>query len=158
MKKIISLMFLSLVYLIVAPLFTHANTSPLTLFSVGESKISENENKTYQIATKGLKSGEGFVFTASNIKSGKQNTFQFDLKGAGNVVIKVVETNIKGKFIKETTSKPVTLSDQWKTQQYTLMLSPNTKEMDVMVLTEGKQQITFQTKNIAVKQHKQPTL
>ncbi|SET72448.1 hypothetical protein SAMN05421676_10783 [Salinibacillus kushneri] len=127
-------------------------------FSVGDAEISEINEQSYNVSTKGSKQDEGFVFTPKSIKGGKQITFQLDMKGKGEVLIRVSESDKAGKYIKESISDPIKLAKDWKTAQHNLMLSPKTAEIDIMVLTNRKQQATFQFKNVKVNEHKQPTL
>ncbi|MRG87484.1 hypothetical protein [Salinibacillus xinjiangensis] len=149
----------SLIFGLILSSFTGISAEEQTkYFGVGDTQVSKVEGQTYKVSTKGKKQDEGFVFTPKNIKPGSQITTQLELKGKGEVIIRVSETNAKGKFIKESIGEPIKLTDEWQNVQHNLMLSPETAEIDVMVLTNRKQQATFQFKNVQIKNHESPTL
>ncbi|GAA0498298.1 hypothetical protein GCM10008986_26720 [Salinibacillus aidingensis] len=157
MKKIIAV-WMSFLMIFAGSATILAEEKSYKYFGVGDAEISEIAEHTYHVNTQGAKQDEGFVFTPKEINGGKQITFQLELKGKGEMLIRISETDVAGKFIKETISDPIKLTDNWKKAQRNLMLSPNTAEVDIMVLTNRKQQAAFQFKNVVVNEHDKPTL
>lgn len=120
-------------------------------FEIGAA-IDQGYSGEYIVTTKGEKSGEGFVHTPSLQLTSKDVTYQVKLKGSGNVILKVEETDLRGKFIKDK-SIMVQLSDQWETYELTFSLTELSSQMDVFVLTPRRSQIEFHFKDLLIKDH-----
>ncbi|SFA70719.1 MULTISPECIES: hypothetical protein [unclassified Bacillus (in: firmicutes)] len=117
------------------------------LFGVG-STVVKLEDMSHAIKTGGKKPNEGFVYSPVGIKPNGKANFSMMIKGKGTIILKIEETDARGTFIKETISKPVTLSDKWQTVELLSHLSSNTAQVDALVLTTTKQQSDFLVKRI----------
>jgi hypothetical protein len=143
MKKLLSVLLLFLIVFISGHQ-TYANEETKTkYFGVGAT-VEEVEQATFMVKTEGRKVGEGFVFTPELKDKKDKLTFTIDLKGEGTVFLKIVETDSRGKFIKEHTSPMLLLSSKWTEYHLSADLQKNTQQIDVLVITEGKQKIAFQ--------------
>lgn len=127
-----------------------AELSNYRFFGVSADVTKATDGSHYRVKTKGIKDHEGFVFSPEDIKSGEKFTFDIQLLGSGDVFIKMEETDGRGAFIKETASEPIQLTKNWQSHTLNVELSPNTKQVDVMVLTrlKGEQQFSFKNVNI----------
>lgn len=119
-------------------------------FGVNADINKSSDSSHYIVRTKGQKEHEGFVFTPSNIIGGDKITISIDLKGKGNVFIKLQETDARGTFISETKSAPIVLTDDWLTKQFETAINPKTKQVDIMVFTSSKNKTYFFFKNVTL--------
>jgi hypothetical protein len=118
-------------------------------FGVGAT-VEEIEQATFQVKTKGEKSEEGFVYTPVHIKKGEDMTFKVNLQGEGTVFLKLVETDSKGRFIKEHITPMILLTSDWKVYKLPATLNEKTAQIDAFVITGGKQQMNFMFRDVAV--------
>ncbi len=105
----------------------------------------QTQNNTVTITTNGEQVGEGIVHTVNPVTSSPY-TFAVRLRGTGHVMLKLSETSIKGRFLHETTSKPITLSNEWKNYTLTADLHAETNEIDQIILTTEKEKAIIQMK------------
>ncbi|WP_102026357.1 hypothetical protein [Salirhabdus sp. Marseille-P4669] len=121
-------------------------------FGVG-AEIDPLPNNSFQVETKGVNANEGFVFTVQASKDSNLMHFQVELRGQPNdqVYLKVEETDPRGKFIQEHTSKPFSLSKDWQTYPLPITINEQTAQLDLFVLSTEKKPITFHFKNALVK-------
>lgn len=129
---------------------TAAEKPEYTFFGVGAEVSPSSDGTSYTVKTQGKKENEGIVFTPSNIQGGQKVSVELDLKGTEEVFIKIEETDARGTFIKETSSQPIRLTDDWQPLKLDALLSPTTKQIDVMLLTRNKATTEFLFKNVKV--------
>ncbi|MCP8617929.1 hypothetical protein [Salirhabdus salicampi] len=130
--------------------------SPSRLFA--ESDINffevnsaiENVHNRYIVQTKGEKPLEGAVFTVKDIKQGVPVTVSLEVKGEGHIYIRTEETDRRGKFLQQQTSKRLTLSDEWQRIRFPVTFSMDAQLIDVLIVTSYKQKTEFQFKNVKV--------
>ncbi|MDQ0228963.1 hypothetical protein [Metabacillus malikii] len=129
--------------------------SPLSAIEAGKKQffevgsiINELENGIYSVQTKGEKPGEGIVYTPENGTFNTKPQFQVELKGSGEVLLKIEETNARGQFIKEVRVENITLTDDWKTYHINIDLETETSQIDFFVITETKENTHFSFKNV----------
>jgi len=117
-------------------------------FEIGAA-IDQGDSGEYIVTTKGEKSEEGFVHTPKRQLTSKDVMYQVKLKGSGNVILKVEETDLRGKFIKDK-SIMVQLSDQWETYELPFSLTELSSQIDVFVLTAGRSQKVFYFRDLFI--------
>jgi hypothetical protein len=149
-RQIIIYLLLVIILFVMAP-HTIAMEDKKKFFGVG-ADIEKLEKGIFEVRTKGVKNGEGFVYTPEDIRAVKEATITIQLKGENEVYVKVEETDQRGTFIKDTRSPGLLLTDKWKTYQLDVTLSPTTSQLDVFVLTENKIETEFQFKDLQIKQ------
>jgi hypothetical protein len=150
-KKLLSFICMLLAFTIIGTTVSAFESTDFRYFVVS-ADITKSEDGTYHIVkTKGAKENEGIVFTPEGIEGGEKLSLSLDLKGTGSVFIKIEETDARGTFIKEITSAPIILPGAWQTVQLDTTLSPQTKQIDIMVLTPTKSNVEFSFRDVTLK-------
>jgi len=119
----------------------------IQLLGVG-AVVQESQNGEFLVKTEGLKAGEGFVSTPKDFES-KNILFQMEVKGADPVILKIEETDARGKFLKEKELE-VPLTSNWNPKQLDFMLESESSQIDVFVLTKEKKKTEFSVRNVTV--------
>jgi len=117
-------------------------------YGVGAT-VQEVVEGEYLVKTEGAKAEEGFVYTPPEPFKEKNIKFQITLKGKGNVILKLEETNARGQYIKEK-KMDVTLTEDWATYEMTFTLESPTSQIDAFVLSKDKEPAEFSFKNIEI--------
>ncbi|GGA81108.1 hypothetical protein [Ornithinibacillus halotolerans] len=118
-------------------------------FGVGAT-VEEIDQAEFSVSTDGATAGEGFVFTTDQIHSGEKVNFSVVLKGNETLQIKLVETDVNGKFIKEQTSPAILLEDTWKEFKYQTKLAKHTKQIDIFVITDSAKKSVFKFRDALI--------
>lgn len=118
-------------------------------FGVNATLSQSEEQTVQQVQPNGKGANEGFVFTGKTT-GGEKVHVEVDLKGSNTVYLKIEETDARGTYIKETVSKPYRLTEDWQTALLDTTLSPNTKQVDYMVLTVEQNKTPFSFQNVKV--------
>lgn len=119
----------------------------IQLLGVG-AVVQESQNGEFLVKTEGLKAGEGFVSTPKDFES-KNILFQMEVKGSDPVILKIEETDARGKFLKEKELE-VPLTSNWNPKQLDFMLESESSQIDVFVLTKEKKKTEFSVRNVTV--------
>ncbi|MGG7619214.1 hypothetical protein [Bacillus coreaensis] len=119
----------------------------IQLLGIG-AVVQDSQNGEFLIKTEGLKAGEGFVATPKDLDS-KNILFQLESKGSGSVILKIEETDARGKFLKEKELE-VSLTSNWSIKQLDFILESETSQVDVFVLTKEKRKTEFSVRNVTV--------
>ncbi|AYA76297.1 hypothetical protein DOE78_13050 [Bacillus sp. Y1] len=119
----------------------------IQLLGVG-AVVQESQNGEFLVKTEGLKAGEGFVSTPKDFES-KNILFQMEAKGSDPVILKIEETDARGKFLKEKELE-VPLTRNWSPKQLDFMLESVSSQIDVFVLTKEKKKTEFSVRNVTV--------
>ncbi len=114
-----------------------------------DATIQDADTGEHIVKTKGMKAGEGFVYTPQQARTKQEITYQIDLKGKGPVILKISETDASGRFIKEE-ERVVELTEQWTTYEMPYTLQSTTSQLDVFVLTKDKSALEFSFKNLRI--------
>jgi len=125
-----------------------AKETQMRFFGVGADVKVGNQGE-YTIVTKGEKAEEGFVHTATEKFSKKEIKFKVELKGQDKVLLKIQETDARGRFIKEE-KQAIELTQDWKLYEVPFVLVSLESQIDVLVVTESQRQTEFQFKNLLV--------
>jgi predicted DNA-binding ArsR family transcriptional regulator len=155
MKKNVRTIFISIFMVIISsPVY---GKESLDYFSIG-SKVKQMDETTFQVATEGQKPNEGFGISAINVQGKKKVTLQSNMKGEGTILVAITELDNRGKVIKRVVSKPLVLTANWNVEQLNMKLSPKAQTIQLLFVTNTKDQQTFFIKNIRVQTEKKPTL
>lgn len=119
----------------------------IQLLGVG-AVVQESQNGEFLVKTEGLKAGEGFVSTPKDFES-KNILFHMEVKGSDPVILKIEETDARGKFLKEKELE-VPLTSNWNPKQLDFMLESESSQIDVFVLTKEKKKTEFSVRNVTV--------
>ncbi|MEK3989986.1 MULTISPECIES: hypothetical protein [Robertmurraya] len=119
----------------------------LPLLGVGAT-VQEAQKGEFLIKTEGLKAGEGFVSTPKDLET-KNILFQMEAKGSDVVILKIEETDARGKFLKEKELE-VPLTSNWSLKQLDFILESDSSQIDVFVLTKEKKKTEFSVRNVTV--------
>jgi hypothetical protein len=150
MKRWLTTLVVVLFIVFITGSYVFANEESKTkYFGVGAT-VEEIEQATFHVKTIGEKPEEGFVYTPDQIKKGEDMTFKVTLQGEGTVFLKLVETDSKGRFIKEHTTPMILLTSDWKAYKLPATLNEKTAQIDTFVITGGKQQINFVFRDLSV--------
>ena len=125
---------------------TLAKETQMRFFGVG-ADVKEGDLGEYTVVTKGEKAEEGFVHTATEKFSKKEIQFKVELKGQDKVLLKIQETDARGRFIKEE-KQAVELTQDWKSYEVPFVLESLDSQIDVLVVTESQLQTEFQFRNL----------
>lgn len=136
-KQLIYLLPILLFSLLNYPISHYAQKEDYRIFPIG-SVISEDSDGSYHISTEGQKPLEGYVFTITPTGISNHIQLSVNLKGNASLIIKAVETNVKGKYLKETASPTVTLSPTWTTYQLDFSLDQVTTQIDLFDCNKRK--------------------
>lgn len=128
----------------------HAAEEPAKTFFGVSAKVEKLENGLYRVKTEGKQPNEGFVFSLVAEQSGMKPTITLDLRGQGNVALKIQETDARGRFIKETQTHNTELSGEWQQLTLTTEISDKLNMLDVSVLTTYKHKANFEFKNLKI--------
>ncbi|WP_156291627.1 hypothetical protein [Oceanobacillus salinisoli] len=146
----ISIVIMLSSFILVSQSFAIEENSP-RLFGIGSS-VNQKDSGLYEVKTNGKQMEEGIVFTPKEEFFGGENVhYQVTLKGKGNVILKIEETDPRGKFIHENRSSEIPLKNSWETYYLPVKLSKESTQLDVFVLTSKKEKIDFQMKSINIK-------
>jgi len=127
---------------------TLAKETQMRFFGVG-ADVKEGDLGEYTVVTKGEKAEEGFVHTATEKFSKKEIQFKVELKGQDKVLLKIQETDARGRFIKEE-KQAVELTQDWKSFEVPFVLENLDSQIDVLVVTESQLQTEYQFRNLQV--------
>ena len=127
---------------------TLAKETQMRFFGVG-ADVKEGNSGEYTVVTKGEKAEEGFVHTATEKFSKKEIQFKVELKGQDKVLLKIQETDARGRFIKEE-KQAVELTQDWKSFEVPFVLENLDSQIDVLVVTESQLQTEYQFRNLQV--------
>lgn len=151
MKKFISILATLLVFVSLQPLVLAAEDKPaIPYFGVG-ANVQEEEDESFLVKTEGAKAGEGFVFTPSEPFTSTKLNVQITLKGEGTVILKVSETDPRGRFIKDK-SMEIKLTEDWVTYELPFELASTSSQIDISVVTKDASKMEFSYKDLKVNQ------
>ncbi len=114
-----------------------------------DATVQATDTGEHIVKTKGIKAEEGFVYTPKQGRTKQEISYQVDLKGNGPVILKISETDARGRFIKEE-EKTVELTEQWTTYEMPYTMQSTTSQLDVFVLTKDKSALEFSFKNLRI--------
>ncbi|WP_182101742.1 hypothetical protein [Niallia taxi] len=149
MKKIRIWFYVIFVFLMINQTVHAAEEPARQYFGVG-AKVEQVENGIYRVTTEGKQPNEGVVFSLKATQIGLKPTISLDLRGQGNVALKIQETDAKGQFIRETMTHNTELSGEWQQLKLTTELSNELNLIDVTVLTTYQHKASFQFKGVKV--------
>ncbi|MFC7687178.1 hypothetical protein [Ureibacillus sp. GCM10028918] len=117
-------------------------------FGIG-AIVQEVIEGEFLVKTEGTKEEEGFVYTPPQPLTKENIKFLVTLKGKGTVILKLEETNARGQYIKDKKIE-VELTEEWTTHEMTFTLESPSSQIDVSVLTKGKEKTGFSFKNLQI--------
>ncbi|MGI8383860.1 hypothetical protein [Robertmurraya sp. P23] len=148
MKKTMHVFLVILLAFVVnSPSITAKEMKSMPLLGVGAA-VQEGQNKEFLIKTEGFKAGEGIVATSKDFET-KNILFQVEVKGTDPVILKIEETDARGKFLKEKELE-VPLTSNWSVKELDFVLESETSQIDVFVLTKEKKKTEFSVRNVNV--------
>ncbi|SOC39882.1 hypothetical protein [Ureibacillus acetophenoni] len=151
MKKLISILATMLVFILLQPQVLADEDKPeIPYFGVG-ANVQEVEDGSFLVKTEGVKAGEGFVFTPGESFTSTNITVQIALKGEGIVILKVSETDPRGRFIKDK-SMEIQLTENWATYELPYELASTSSQIDVSVITKDTSKMEFSYKDLKISQ------
>lgn len=148
-KNLFFTIILSMLLLAIGQAAFGAEIKKLEYFGVG-AVVTEQENQHFKVQTEGEKTEEGFVYTPSELTSTTVH-YKISLKGEGQVLLKIEETDARGTFLSEVQSEPVMLTADWKEYDLKTDVKSTESQIDVFVLTKDKQATTFHFKDLVIK-------
>lgn len=151
MRKVITLFATLLVFFSLQPHYLAAEDKPvIPYFGVG-ANIQEIGDGSFVVKTKGEKAEEGFVFTPKQSFTSTKISLQITLKGKGTVLLKISETDPRGRFIKEK-SMEINLTEDWETHVLPFDLASTISQIDVSVVTKVATKTEFSYKDLKINQ------
>lgn len=151
MKKLIAILATLMAFMSLQPNVLAAEDKPtIPYFGVG-ANVQEEEDGSFLVKTEGAKAGEGFVFTPSEPFTSTNITVQIALKGEGTVILKVSETDPRGRFIKDK-SMDIQLTEEWTTHELPFELASTSSQIDISVVTKDASKMEFSYKDLNVNQ------
>ena len=153
MKKHIAILISILCLFISTPIYG----TTVKYYGIG-AQVKKIDHTTFQIQTEGSRANEGFGIASIDVHGRNEVSFQSDFKGEGTIIVKIAQKDGNGKIVKEATSKPISLTSKWDMKQAEMKLTPKTKEIQIMFLTNDKQHQEFFLKNIKIQTEDKPTL
>ncbi|CAM5215751.1 Carbohydrate binding protein OS=Ureibacillus acetophenoni OX=614649 GN=SAMN05877842_106168 PE=4 SV=1 [Ureibacillus acetophenoni] len=149
MKKVITILATILVFFSLQPNTLAAEDKPIIpYFGVG-ANVTEIGDGSFVVKTEGAKAEEGFVFTPKESFTSTKISFQITLKGTGTVLLKISETDPRGRFIKEKTIE-VVLTEDWTTHVLPFELASTISQIDVSVVTKDATRTEFSYKDLKI--------
>ena len=126
-----------------------AEDSPtIPYFGLGAT-VQEVIEGEFIVKTEGAKAEEGFVYTPPKPFQKENIKIQITLKGTGNVLFKVEETNARGQYIKEKNME-ITLTEDWATYEMAFTLESPSSQIDASVITKSQEKAEFSFKNLQI--------
>ena len=124
--------------------------APLPYFGIGAT-IQDMGSGEFLVTTKGTKAEEGFVFSPKEVFDPTKINFSITLKGTGTVILRISETDARGRFIKEKELN-VQLENNWKTYDLPFELETPSSQIDALVLTKAKEKSSFYFKHLQIQE------
>jgi hypothetical protein len=115
---------------------------------------SKHGSASVRVETANEEADEGVVLAESSISPNTDYQYSVYVKGEGDVYLKIEETNIMGRFLKETRSEPFTLTDDWKKIDLNIKTVGETAQVDLFILTSSKQKAVFYADMVQFKELK----
>ncbi|WP_066049082.1 hypothetical protein [Robertmurraya korlensis] len=148
MKKTMQVFFVVLMTFVMnSQLIAAKESTSILLLGIGAT-IEKGQDGEVVVKTEGLKVGEGFVFTPKDLGS-KSILFQVELKGTGPVILRIEETDARGKFLKDK-EREVELTSNWSKKELDFVLESESSQVDVFVVTKEKKETVFEVRNVQV--------
>ncbi|WP_400243704.1 hypothetical protein AB3U99_21085 [Niallia sp. JL1B1071] len=133
-KRLLFIPFLLFLFSFPTPFMAREEVQKYFGVNATVEKVNQEE---YVVKTKGEKKEEGFIYTLPGEFSSLQIQPSINLKGNGNYLIIIQETNARGTFINEK-KMPIELTDNWQTFSVPYKMKSTTSQIDVKVLTTTK--------------------
>jgi len=150
-RKIITILTTILLLLSMLPHALAAEDKPeIPFFGVG-ANVQELNDGSFVVKTEGEKAEEGFVFTPKEPFTTTQISLQISLKGTGTVLLKISETDPRGRFIKDK-SMEVQLTEDWTVHVLPFELASTSSQIDVSVVTKDATKTEFSYKDLKINQ------
>lgn len=150
MKKILTL-FVSLLFIL--SLQSHSLAAEeqqgIPYFGVGASAVQDLGDGEYAVKTKGLEAEEGFVYTPTEPFTSTKINIQVTLRGEGTIILRISETDPRGRFIKEKRMN-VELTEEWTTHTLPFELASTSSQIDVSLITKEQTQAEFYFKDLKI--------
>lgn len=151
LKKFIISLIISFLFPYIIEFSPHsAAEAPKQIHSINADIVKETNKESYIVNTYGKAAKEGMVFSITRSLKMKQLSIQLMIRGSDEVILRTEETNVKGRFLKLKETKPLRLVNRWKTEKINLILHPETKYIDVMLLTNSQIKTTLSIKEVKI--------
>jgi hypothetical protein len=150
MKKILNLFVILLFFLSMQTHSLAAEEQPgIPYFGVGGAAVQDLGDGEFAVKTKGLEAEEGFVYTPSEPFTNTKINIQVTLRGEGTIILRISETDPRGRFIKEK-SMDIELTEEWTTHEMPFELASASSQIDVSLITKDQAQTEFYFKDLKI--------
>lgn len=150
MKKLLTIFTILLLFLALQTHSLAAEDKPgIPYFGVGAAAVQDLGTGEFIVKTKGYEAEEGFVYTPPEAFTSTKISMQVTVKGEGTIIIKISETDPRGRFIKEKTMD-VELTEEWTTHVLPFELASKSSQIDVSIVTKDKAATEFSFKDLKI--------